>query len=79
MPTLALPTVVRCRRCGERIFWAWSPSGKRLPLDAQPQRDGVHELEWADGRWYALRLRDTRAMLRRNMGQELHRFHECEG
>ncbi len=25
-----------CRSCGAPIFWAITPSGKRIPLDAEP-------------------------------------------
>jgi len=32
--------VTHCRSCGDRIIWAVTTKGKRIPLDADPVADG---------------------------------------
>ena len=33
-------TGFKCRSCGAAIFWARTPNGKAIPLDAEPTEDG---------------------------------------
>jgi hypothetical protein len=35
----------RCRSCGERILWAETVKGRRIPIDVQPAHDGNIRLE----------------------------------
>lgn len=39
-----------CRSCGAAILWATSPTGKRIPLDANPHPDGTVQLDAAVAR-----------------------------
>jgi hypothetical protein len=32
------PLLSKCRSCGAEIFWAITPTGKRAPIDAKPER-----------------------------------------
>jgi hypothetical protein len=32
--------IVLCRRCQARIRWAFTPAGRRMPLDADPDPEG---------------------------------------
>lgn len=32
---------VACSKCGAPIWWAWTTGGKRMPLDREPDPDGI--------------------------------------
>lgn len=34
----------RCRSCGAAIVWAYTASGRRMPVDAEPVDDGTLKL-----------------------------------
>lgn len=35
------PQAVECRTCGALMFWAVTPAGRRMPVDAGPTPDGT--------------------------------------
>lgn len=45
-----------CRSCGSPIRWAKTPSGKRMPLDVEPSRQGNVQLGWVGGEEIAIVL-----------------------
>lgn len=48
--------VVDCRGCGAPMFFARTGSGARIPLDAEPSRDGEYTLEGDDTNPVAYKL-----------------------
>lgn len=32
---------VACRSCGAEVWWAWTTGGKRMPVDATPDPEGM--------------------------------------
>lgn len=30
----------RCTSCGARVLWAWTESGRRIPVDLEPSPEG---------------------------------------
>lgn len=72
-----LPTATRCRSCGRRTRWVYSPAGARACIDAEPHPQGVLVLVDDDGRWVAERRRPYRAEELRAEGHELYRHHTC--
>lgn len=71
-----LPTATR-HRCGQRVRWCHSPSGKPVCIDAEPAANGRVLLVLIDGRWVAETRRSYRAIALRNQGAELYRHHRC--
>ena len=58
-----------CRSCGAEILWCYTPTGRRMPLDAAPatlDTPGVWLLE-PDGRAYALSEKNDRTILGGNL------------
>lgn len=43
------PRVSACRSCGAEIVWAYTPAGKRIPVDARPVDGGNVLLHRAPG------------------------------
>jgi hypothetical protein len=37
-----------CRGCGAEIIWTITSGGKKMPVDAEPDPDGMFVLEWDD-------------------------------
>ena len=42
-------TASKCRSCGAAILWAYTPSLRRMPVDAEPVDDGTLALTPYDG------------------------------
>jgi hypothetical protein len=74
---LLLPTPTR-HRCGMRVRWCHSPSGRPVCLNAEPSPDGRVVLVLVDERWVAETRRPYRAIALRQQGLPLYAHHHCE-
>ena len=60
-----------CRSCSAPIVWAITQEGRRMPLDAEPAREG-NVLLYPDGTCRALRADEV---IGGAIGEHLHRSH----
>jgi hypothetical protein len=37
----------KCRDCGDAMGWIETSTGKKMPVELEPDSDGVHEVHWA--------------------------------
>ena len=67
-----MPTMSRCKACGQRILWGATENGKNMPLDPTPTPDGnVATVESEGGRLLAIVLRPLEAAEARYHGRDL--------
>jgi len=62
MTEQAVPTglpVSTCRSCGSAIVWAFTPKGKRMPVDAVPHEKGTMVLTNYGGHVVADYMRES--------------------
>jgi hypothetical protein len=52
------PQAAECRSCGKLIFWAVTPAGRKMPVDAGPTADGTLVLSLQRGELHVDRWRE---------------------
>lgn len=69
-------TVERCLSCDAEIIWAMTRNGRRMPVDAEPHRDGDVQLtERRDGLLVQMPLAAVVQVAKRFGKRELRRSH----